>query len=276
MTDHARGAAWMLCAALGFASMGVLVKAVSDEIAVVEIVFWRSLVALVVAGALGRGAGARLAGTNRRMLVGRGVVGVGSMLLYFTAIDLLPVGDAVLLTYLSPLFVASFSRRALGEQPSGRVWASLGLGLLGVIVVVGPEGSLDPLGVASALLGAVLAAAAYVSVRLLTRTDDDHTIVAWFSGVAMVVTSVGFLDGWTPPIGRIGAGVLAIGLVGTGAQYALTRAYATSEAARVSVYAYATPVLAYILGLLALGEVPGPRSIAGALIVVLAGWRAVA
>lgn len=274
MSARTRGALWMLVAAAGFASMGVLVKAISDRVDAGEIVFWRGLVSLVPALLIAWWTGARLGGVNRRMHLVRGVVGVASMIAYFSAIHRLPVGDAVLLTYLSPLFVASFSRRVLGERPPQRVWISLGVGLLGVAVVVGPEGGLDPVGVGLGLLAAVLAAAAYVSVALLTRTDDTPTIVAWFSATSVVVTSGSFLDGYTAPVGSIGAALLAIGAIGFAAQYALTRAYATTEAARVAVVAYATPVIAYVLGLAALGEVPPWTSIVGAGLVVAAGVAA--
>ena len=264
--------AWMLLAALGFAAMGTAVKAVSDDVEPVEVVFWRSVVSLVVALFAGRQAGADLWGVNRRAHVVRGLTGVGAMICYFTAITRLPVlGDAVLLTYLSPLLVASISRSALGEVPPPRVWAALLLGLVGVAIVVGPQGRLDPVGVAAGLSAAVLAAGAYTSVRVLTRTDSSHTIVLWFSAICVAVTSLGFLDGGADLSRRTVLLLGAIGGIGTLAQYALTRAYAQAEAARVSVFAYATPVFAYLLGLALLAEVPPVTSLVGAAVVVLAG-----
>ncbi len=262
----------MLLAALCFAALGTAVKAVSGAVDPIEVVFWRSAVSLVLAALVGWRAGADLRGVNHRGHLVRGLTGVGAMICYFTAISRLPVtGDAVLLTYLSPLLVASLSRRALGEVPPARVWFALVVGLLGVAIVVGPQGHLDPLGVAAGLMAALLSASAYVSVRVLTRTDQSHTIVVWFSAISMAIAALGFLDGAAPLTPRTAALLLAVGGFGVVAQHALTRAYAAAEAARVSVFAYATPVLAYLLGLALLAEVPPLTSVLGAGVVVLAG-----
>ena len=74
------------------------------------------------------------------------------------------------------------------------------------------------------------------------------------------------------PITRsVFAELVVIGFVGAGAQWALTRAYASAPASQVSVYAYSTPVFAYVTGLVMLGEIPRWTSVIGAGFVILAG-----
>src|SRR5262245_58132214 len=105
----------MLAASAGFALMGTVVKAVPDSIAVWELVFFRSLASAVLLLPLVAARPTDFRPHNPVMHAVRGIVGIGSMGCYFTAIDRLPLGDAVLLTYLSPIIVATVSRRALGE-----------------------------------------------------------------------------------------------------------------------------------------------------------------
>lgn len=261
----------MLAASGAFALLGTLVKVVSAQVPTGELVAWRSLVtAGLVLLFVGR-SGASLRPVNLRMHLFRGSVGVGSMFCYFTAIGRLPLGDAVLLTYLSPIVVALLSPWTVGETPSRRVWVALLLGVLGVALVVGPGSALDPLGVAAGLCAAVFAASAYLSIRVLTRTDGTAAIVFWFSAIGGALASASFLDGAAPLDGETAALLVAIGALGGLAQAWMTRAYARVAAAQVSVYAYATPVLAYGLGLLILGEVPRLPSLLGAATVVLAG-----
>lgn len=269
--ERVRGPLWMLLASVAFAAMGALVKAVSAEVPPGQIVVWRSAVSALGVLALAWHAGARLRPVNVRMHLVRGLVGVASMLSYFTAIARLPLGDAVLVTYASPLVVALLSPWTVGERPAPRTWAALVVGFAGVALVVGPAGDDDPFGVGVAIAAAWFAACAYLSIRVLTRTDGTLAIVWWFSVLSTVVASVSFVGG-PAPLGGFAAGALvAIGLLGVVAQAALTRAYAVAEAAHVSVFAYATPVFAYALQAVVLRELPAPTSLAGAALVLGAG-----
>lgn len=264
----------MLLASAGFAGMGALVKHTAAlGVPPTEIVAWRSGVTALCIGAWALRVGAPLRPVNAWMHLTRGLVGVTSMALYFTAIGRLPLGDAVLLTYLSPILVAAMSPWVTGERASGRTWAALLLGLVGVGLVVGPSARVDALGVAAGLAAAFFAADAYLAVRVLTRTDGPLAIVFWFSIVGTLAGTLSFLDGIAAPTPERLAFLLPIGGVGALAQWALTRAYAAGPAARVAVWSYATPVFAYVAGLL-FGEVPQPVSLVGVLTVVAAGWLA--
>lgn len=266
-----RGAAFMIGASLLFALLGTLVKIVAAAVPPTEIVVWRSVFTALFVLMIARGSWAALRPVNVPMHLVRGVVGVGSMMLYFTAISRLPLGDAVLLTYLSPLIVAALSPFTVGEHPSKRIWGALGVGIAGVALVVGPAGKEDGIGVLCGLGAAFFAASAYLSVKVLTRTDTATAIVFWFSVIGTLGGSLALLDGHAPVDGRLLSMLVTIGLLGAAAQWALTRAYASSDAASVSVYAYSTPVFAYLLGLAALGELPRVSSVLGAGAVLLAG-----
>lgn len=265
------GAAWMLVAAAGFAAMGLLVKLLAAEVPTVELVLWRSAVSGVIVLALALRAGATLRPVNVRMHLVRGLVGVGAMICFFMAIARLPLGDAVLVTYASPLVVALLSPWTVGERPTRLTWAALLVGLTGVALVVGPTGARDPVGVACALAAALFAACAYLSVRVLTRTDGTLAIVFWFSVTSTMLASGSLLDGLQPLRPGAVLDLLGIGVLGVVSQSALTKAYAVAEAARVAVYVYATPVFAYLMSLVVLGEVPPATSVLGAAIVLVAG-----
>jgi drug/metabolite transporter (DMT)-like permease len=262
----------MLSASLFFALMAVCVKTASKQAPVGEVVFFRSAVTMAIAILFARGRRGALAGVNRRMLITRGLLGTGSMFGYFLAIQLLKLGDATLLQYLSPLFVALMAPLVLGERSTRVIWLALALGFAGVWVVEKPGGAAVPaLGIAAALSGAVFSAAAYVSVKRLAQTDETATIVLWFSAVGTVVSAVTAVHGWTDPDLRGWLGLVGAGVTGAIAQILMTRAYAVGGAAQVAVYSYATPVMAYALGQLLLGESPGWQGAAGAGLMVLAG-----
>lgn len=207
------------------------------------------------------------------MLVTRSLVGLASMYAYFFAISRLKLGDAVLLTYLSPLLVASMAPFVLGEKAPWMVWLALGVGFAGVAVVEEPTGNVAGLGLLAGLASAFLAAGAYVSVKVLSRTDTTSTIVLWFSGIATLVSAVQVAAGgsWVTPAPPAVAALVGVGLFAATAQFLMTRAYSVAAAARVSVFGYATPVIAYLLGQALLAEPIGWRGAIGCGLLVMAG-----
>lgn len=264
----------MVGASTFFALMALAAKQVSDTIPVAQIVFYRSAIVTIFALVAGWRRGRALLGTNRRVLVARGVLGMTSMFLYFYAIASIKLGDAVLIQYLSPLIVAIMSARLLRERASRTLWSALALGLAAVALVAQPQGGSSPAGTAAALASAFLSAGAYVSVRALSRTDSPETIVLWFSTMATVVAGAFTVPVHVTPRGAVLRALVATGVCAAIAQLLMTRAYAVAEASRVSIYGYATPVIAYLLGQLVLREPPGWRGIAGTVLVVAAGLLA--
>lgn len=262
----------MIAASLMFACMGLVVRRVSAEgVPTGEVLAWRTSVTTLVVLLPAALRGVSLRPVNTRMHLVRAVVGMAAMASYFFTIGRLPLGDAVLLTYLSPVLVAAFAPFTTGERVAPRVWAALALGLVGVALVAGPHGATDPLGIATGLASAFFAALAYLSIRVLTRTEADTTIVFWFSALGALISAPAWVDGVEVSGPGVLAELVAIGVIGAIAQHLLTRAYALGEAAEVAVYSYATPVFAYVLGLLVLREVPGVASVLGTLLVVGAG-----
>lgn len=269
------GPVMMITSSALFAVMGVLVKLAGAEAPPSHVVFWRSVFSLVPLLPLAA-RDARVVRPNAVWpLVARSLAGVGSMFCYFTAISRLPLGDAVVMSYASPLWVALFGPVLIGEASTPGLWRALWVGFLGVALVAQPSLHGDPLGVAAAMTTSVLAGIAYLYVRVATRTERSDTIVFWFG----VISALVFLP-FVVLAPRSYGVVTWLELAATGgvamlAQLAMTRGYALGAASRMSIYAYATPVFAYGGGLLVLGEPPGWRGIAGTALVAFAGSLAV-
>ena len=87
-----------------------------------------------------------------------GIGGVAAVqLLYFLAIQRLPIGIALLIQYLAPLLVALWARYVMREAVRNRIWAALALALAGLALVVQIWNglALDRWGIAAALLAAL-------------------------------------------------------------------------------------------------------------------------
>lgn len=240
------------------------------------------------AGAIGREA--------LRRLVVFGLVGVtGAQLCYFAAVELLPVGIALLIEYLGPVVLVvatSVSRRTVPPRSTviGAVVATSGLFL--VLDLTG-EGGLDPLGIAFALAAAVCVAGYY---HLSAQPDDGLPAVALASGGLLVgaaaltvagtigplpfeattadVDMFGTVRPWWVPMG-------IIVLIATAFAYATGIAAATRLGARVASFVGLFEVLfAVVLAWVLLDEQPTPVQafggafiVAGVILVRLEGSR---
>lgn len=125
-----------------------------------------------------------------------GLVGVATLqATYAYAIQLLPVGIALLFEYLAVLIVAVVAFFFLKERVRMRLWIAIGLVLAGLAVVAQVwASSLDPLGVAMALIAAVSLAIYFLVGERQTSTMSPLAVVFWTSGFATLVWAP--FSGW--------------------------------------------------------------------------------
>ncbi len=161
-TDNpARGALLVTGAALMFASMGMLVRFASAQLAYEQVVFFRNLFGFLVLVPIVLQQGAvKTLRTERLVLhVVRSLFGLAAMYCFFYAIAHLPLSDAVLLNFTAPLFIPFIAIFWLREQVTARVAVAMLIGFLGVLIILQPgSGVYSP----AALVG--LASGAFAAV----------------------------------------------------------------------------------------------------------------
>ena len=126
-------------------------------------------------------------------LVVTGIIGIGLVQwLYFVAIARLPVGIALLLEYLAPVFVALWVRFVRREPVRRRIWAALALCLVGLAVVarVWSGLTLDGIGVVAGVGAGVSLAAWYLTGEHSLGHRDPLSLAAWTFGAAAVFWAV--------------------------------------------------------------------------------------
>jgi drug/metabolite transporter (DMT)-like permease len=247
-------------------------------------------VGLVLLAAVRKPGSLRLRRGERRLLAVFGVGGVAFVqLFYFLAIHRLAIGIALLIEYLGPLLVAIWARTFGHEIVHRRLWAALGLSLTGLVLMVRlwSNGAVDGLGVAFALICAVVFAGYLLLAEHAVTRRDPTSLLAWgflfatlfwtvvqpwwsFPGAAVgrTVTLQGHLASWHLPVWAL---VLWVVVLGTIAPFTLiVAALRHVSATRVGVVAMLEPVVATAVAWVWLRESLAPIQLAGA-VVVLAG-----
>jgi drug/metabolite transporter (DMT)-like permease len=271
LTDERRGYAFMVASSLCFATMGVFVKLAAAVLPFYEVAFFRAFGGGVLA--LGAMAIARQPFKMDRpgVLIWRGVLGWGALTTYFLAISRMPLGDAVLLNYTSPFFTALLAAAMLGERLTARTLGCLAVATAGVACVVGPTGSFLNGGAAAAILSALLAAWAYVTVKRAAATNEPAVIVVVFSIVASLLSIPAMVWHFALPVGMQWAWLGAAAFFGTVAQTLMTYGYRLARASTASVLTLITPLAAAVLGIVWLGAVPTPGLLLGGVLILGAG-----
>lgn len=239
---------WMLVAAFLFATMAVFVKLGSAYFGAAELAFYRSLVTMLMAFGYISATRGTVKSPFLTMHFIRGLVGAISLVGYFYAITKLPLATAQTLNYTSPLFLAIATTVVLGERPSTWLIVAVAMGFGGVAMLLQPNFEEGKEGAALiGLFSGVLAAWAYLSVRTLGRLGEpDWRVVFWFGAIATVVCA-----GWQGATSTFHAITAAnwwmlagVGVCGTAAQLAMTRAYRTGNTPVVGALSYSAIVFA--------------------------------
>lgn len=262
-----KGVKYIIISTVFFSLMNIGVKYLG-HIPAWEIAFFRALVSGVLCYGLLKRAGLYPWGTNKRVLIYRGLAGTAALVLYFYTLQHMPLASAITIQLLSPIFTIIIAGLLLREPPRPIQWLFFLLSFAGVVMIKGfdPRVSLFDLGLG--VSAAVLSALAYNFVRQLRTTDHHLVVVLYFPMVAIPITGSLSLASWVTPSPNDWAILLAIGVVVTVAQVYMTKGYQADRASNVSNFNYLQVVYGLVLGYLLFNETVGWPAMLGIVLIV--------
>ncbi|MBJ7223535.1 MULTISPECIES: DMT family transporter [unclassified Brenneria] len=268
-----RAIAYKLASAIVLACMFALIKSLGSRYPIGEIVFARSIFALLPILWLLHHSGqwATLKTTRPLAHLHRSVAGTLSLFLSFGAVTLLPLSTATALTYAAPLFITVLAAPMLGERVPARRWSAVLVGFVGVLIVVQPDmGAGLPIGKVLGVLAAVATALALIAIRQMAATESSLAITFYFTlfGTLMGAATLPFSS--VRPDGMDALRLIVVGLLGGAAQLLLTKAYHLAPASLIAPFEYATLLSAILLGFLVWGDLPNHVEWIGIAIIVAA------
>jgi inner membrane transporter RhtA len=203
----------------------------------------------------------------RRLLIAWGAVLAVMNCCFYEAIDRLPLGTVAAIEFLPVIMLA-----AIGARTARNV-AALGLAVPGVYLLTDVRLAGEPLGVAFALVNAVLFAAYIVLAHRVARRDDVGGLDGLAAAMMLAVVFVSPLGGWealpafSDPVvllAGIGVGVSSSVIPYVSDQLAMRRLPRATYALMVSLL----PATATVVGILVLAQVPSPVEVVGVALVV--------
>ncbi|RVI89104.1 DMT family transporter [Sinorhizobium medicae] len=276
MPGNLRAAGLGFLAFAVFSGTDVLVKLLAERFEVPQVTFMVTLASLallaVYAGVTGTAASLRPRHPGLALLRAF-LLAVDTLLIHY-AFSVLPLSEAYLLAFLTPVLVAVLAFALLAERLSALTWSGVVLGFLGVAIALRP--GIEPLnlGHAAAAGSALVFALSLVLLRRAKATESDlalvSTLLVVLAAVALAVASAG------GGLARVGSGDLLIaflaGLFMLGGHLLLVRAFRTGDASVVAPFQYSQIIWGCLFGALFFAAPVELHTVAGALVIVLSGW----
>jgi len=270
----------MSLAVFFIALMNMCAKLSSDKASIIEIVFYRGLISIVLLGLwLGFTRRFDLLKTKRPMAhLGRSTIGTIGVGFVYWAYSLMPMGDVAVLLLTSSLFVTILSVPLLGETVGSWRWAAVVIGFIGAGFVGNPLGHHFSLYAFSVcIMAAFMVSLVFIFLSKLGRTESAFTTVFYFSLTSTIVSGVYMIFKGHMPDADIYWPLFGTGIASLFSLLLKTEAYKHGEASFLSPLDYMNLFWSILFGFMFWGDLPNWTMLSGAAMIigsnVLIIWR---
>ncbi|SEK20863.1 DMT family transporter [Pacificibacter marinus] len=266
------GASFMLIAGILFAVINTLVQYSTMILGLppATVAFWQYLIALgfSVPWLLTKGIRA-MKTSNPFIHVARVIMAAAGVQLWVMSLAHVPIWQAIALIMLSPFFVTFGAGVFLRETISFARWCAVIVGFIGGMIILAPWSEDFSVYALVAIAAAVMWALASLMTKYLTRTETPESLTTYLLLLLTPINAgLALSDGVSPSLGSAWVLLIAAGLMTALAQYALTKAYSSADAAYLQPFDHLKLPLNVGFGIVVFGFIPpGSMWIGSALIV---------
>ena len=262
----------MIGAILCFSLMDAAVKALAPKVGVLPALWARyagqmAMVLVLVLPRLKTVAKTAFPGLQ----LARSVLLMCATAFFFWGISLIALTDAAALMAVNPVLITLGAALFLGERLGPRRVAGSAAALVGAMIVIRPGSDIFT----PAALLPLCAALSYSGYALLTRRvghrEDVWTSLFYTGLVGTVILTLAVPFAWQQPDAAGWGLMLLVAGFGTAGQLLLIRALSQGEAGMLAPYAYTGLIFAALWGIVFFAEWPDIWTVAGALVIALAG-----
>jgi drug/metabolite transporter (DMT)-like permease len=263
-----QGALYMTAAAFCFSVMNVFVRLATEEMAALEVTFFRNFFALLfmLPWLIRSGFGA-LRTTRIKLHLLRSFFALLTMITWFSALAILPLSEAVALNFTVPLFATAGAALILGEVVRARRWTATAIGFLGTLIILRPGFAEVTPAMALPVLAALSMACATLTVKSLSRTESAATVVIYMTLILTPLSLIPALFVWQWPSWETLIYLVGLGGSGALAHLLLTIAYGKADASAVIPFDYARLPFVAVIAYFLFGEIPDLWTWLGAAVI---------
>ena len=255
-----KGIKFLIGSGLAFSLMSVCVKAIGGRIPVSELVFARATISLIITRLMLFKNDINPWGHQKKLLFIRGLLGTVALFCIFKALTILPIATATVIQYIYPTFTVICAYFILNEYIFKRIFYSIIIGWLGIILVSQPELSSDSniietlLAILIAISGALMTSLAYICVRKLSSKEHPLVIIFYFPLVSVPLSLPLLINNFVLPNKIEWLCILGIGLFTQLGQLCITEGLRLIPAGHATSLNYSQVIFSRIWGILIFQE----------------------
>ncbi|KAK2462192.1 hypothetical protein APHAL10511_005780 [Amanita phalloides] len=224
----------------------------------------------------------------RILLCFRGFAGFFGIFGLYLSLQYLSLSDSIVLTFLTPLCSTAIGCWLLKERLAVREVVAMVVSLVGVVLIARPpflfggrgssenegdvSGGQRMISVGAALIGVAGVTGEYTLIRAIGKRAHPLHNIAYLSAFCVLSSSVGMVVSRTrvsiPTRWSFAFLLVLVGLFGLFAQMLMTMGFQREAVGRAAMGVYTGIVYALILGKVVFGNVPGPLSIVGTVLIL--------
>jgi drug/metabolite transporter (DMT)-like permease len=269
LPGNVRGSVIVLFASLIAVTMTSFIKHVGQSIPVIEILFIRqALVLIIISPVIVKNFSTVFKTNVYRLHFMRGTFSVIAMFTGFTAVVHLPLAEVTAISFARTLFTTVLAIVFLKEVVGFRRWTSVIIGFIGVLVIVRPDTNNINIYALMAIISALFVSGINIVVRKLSQIDNPSTIMTYQSLFITLVMAVPTYLQWVTPSLEEMFFILMIGGLMSLMQWLFIQAFKAGEAAAIAPMEYTRLLYATAVGVIFFAEVPTIWTMVGAGIIV--------
>ena len=224
-------ALWMGGALLSFTMMALGGREASAELNTFQILFYRSVIGLVIVSALLSKSGW---GQIRTKQMGTHVIRNLAHYIgqygWFYGIALIPLAEVFAIEFTTPIWMAILAIFILDEKLTRSRIMTILLGFVGVLIILRPGVELFDLASFAVLIAAIGYAFAHIFTKKLSREDSPLSIIFYMIAIQLPLGFLPSLDNWVWPSTTVWIWLTILGATALSAHYCIARAFQHADA----------------------------------------------
>ena len=233
------GSALVAAAGLMFALAGMGIKMAEESLSSFEVLFWRNVLSLaILAPWVIRHWPRSMRPAHRGLMAMRGIALVAALLCYYHAVSVLPLAEAVLLNFSSPIFVPVLGFLLFRFALDGRVLAAVLIGFAGVALILSREPSSFQFAALIGLASGVLGGLSAVAIWRMPADENPFRIAVYFALIGILVTLTPVLMNPNVPPAEAWPGLIMLGVFSTAAHVLFAKGCLIAPTDRAGTFIY--------------------------------------
>ena len=260
--------AYTLMSIFFFTFMGIFIRKSSENIHIMEVIFFRNLLACLIIIPVMCSSGLASFKMNRPgLFVWRAVFVSIGMFAGFFAITLIPLAQATAISFTTPIFITILAFFLFGEVLKIRRVAAIFIGFIGMLIIVQPTAGGISLGVILAFIGAFFHSINSLIVKQLTAKESANAIVVWMVIMLVPISIVPAIFVWEWPSALTWLYLWCLAFCGTLGHSFFTRAYSLADITSLQPFEFIKLPMTAFLAWIIFSELPGYWTWLGGMII---------